>query len=249
MRRNGLTPYPWQEEFLRLRPYRALICWARQAGGKSTALSAAILSQCFYRAGSLVLISSYTEEKSKDLLAKSVLLHGPYAKEFPLTIDSTKRKRFRNGSQIWALSGKTGAPRGATAHLVVFDEAAWTEDELRNNAVATMQTTDGPMWAVSTPPETPERWWWAAWTANGLYTAEEALIVNDGWFRSYRPVSQCPNRNQSFLDSEKSKINEVTYMREYECQFPGFAAFYAGRPFSPAMIAGIPESENAGWGV
>jgi hypothetical protein len=232
--RNGYTPDPWQEELLRLRPVAALVCWGRQTG-KTLCVSALCLSQALFRAPSLVLISSHNQTKSKEMLKKVMTLYKPYEQEIPLVVDSTEEKAFANGSRIIALPGTPESPRTYTAHLAVLDEASWTANGLRDSLVFVLATTNGPLIAMSTPPEEPFGWWWSAWTQAGALDAQQAVNAKDEWFRTMVPSTKCPRVRPELLEREKS-INPTAYAREVECKFPEFQKFSGNRPFSPEVV-------------
>jgi len=255
--RNGRVPYDYQSPLLRHRPHRGLVCWGRQAG-KSSAVSALTLSQAFYRAPSLIVVSSFAERQSKELLLKAMELYRPYAAEFPLTVDAKNEKAFANGSRIVALPGKADSARSLSgASIVVLDEAGWTTDELRVAVDPLLSTLDGDFIAMSTPPEEAGGWWWRTWTQNGRLGAEEAVErADDGWVRTFVPSTLCPSISPEFLSSTRADFERMGRLREFEreylCRFPDSGGDQTNpRPFTPALLdsvfgavelAGMPEA-------
>ena len=240
--RNGQTPYPYQTQLLRNRPHRGLVAWGRQTG-KSTAVSALVLSQVFYRAPSLVVVSSFAERQSKELLLKAMELYRPYAAEFPLTVDAKNEKGFANGSRVVALPGKADSARSLSgASLVVLDEAGWTTDELRVAIDPLLSTLDGDLIAMSTPPEEAGGWWWRTWTQNGRLGAEEAVErADDGWLRTFVPSTSCPSISPEFLESTRADFDRMgkrrEFEREYLCRFPDAHGNDDNpRPFTPEIL-------------
>lgn len=238
--RSGLTPDPWQAKVLRLRPKRALICWGRQTG-KTYTFSALALSQAFWRPGTLTLVTAFNQDKSKALVEKAMTLYKPFKEEFPLMVDSTERKVFRNGSAIQALPGLAESSRGPTAHLVLMDEAAWTTTRLKAIISQTLATTDGPLVAMSTPPEEPMGWWWSAWTSGGIFGGEDAIegARGDGWYRSFVPSTRCPRISPEFLERTQVEDGELAYQRECLCEFPQPGEFTSNQPISPAVVQAV----------
>lgn len=238
--RSGLTADPWQAEVLRLRPKRALLGWGRQIG-KTVCISALALSQAFWRPRSLTLVTAFNQDKSKALVEKAMALYKPFEDEFPLVVDSTERKVFANGSAIQALPGLSASARGPTAHLVIIDEAAWTTPQLKAVISQTLATTDGPLIAMSTPPENPAGWWWDAWTKGGTFGGEDAVegAKGDGWYRSWVPSTKCPRINPEFLARTLIEDGELAYARECLCEFPSLGEFSSNQPISPAVINAV----------
>lgn len=225
MARNGLTPYTYQTGLLRHRPHRGLVAWGRQTG-KSSSVSALCLDEAFYRAPAEIVVSSFAERQSKELLRKAMELYKPYAYEFPLKTESKTEVVLRNRSRIIALPGKADSARSFSGvALVVLDEAGFTTDELRAVIDALLSTTDGDLIAMSTPPPEPGGWWWSTWTQAGRYGAEEAVTAcDDGWTRSLIRSSDCPGISAEFLAASRADAERIgaldAWMREYECQFP-----------------------------
>jgi len=257
MYRNGYTPDPWQREILRLRPRRAILAWGRQVG-KTRALSALALSELFYRPGSLVLISSYNQKKSKEMLLKVMELYKPFAAEFPIIVDTTEEKRFGNGSRVLALTGDDDSPRSYTADIVLLDEAAFTSDGLRASIDACLAVHDGPLIAMSTPPPHPSGWWYGTWTRDETLEPDraagadrggwQAAVGDDGWYRTLVRSTECPRISGQFLARARVDIGDEQYLREYECRFPDRGKFTGNRPFDPVKIAAIPRVSAAAFG-
>lgn len=224
--RNGRVPYPYQVELVRNRPHRGLVCWGRQSG-KSSAASALSLSQAFYRAPSLIVVSSFAERQSKELLRKAMELYAPYSQEFPLEIESKTEVAWKNGSRMVALPGKADSARSFSGvDLVLLDEAGWTSDDLRSVIDALLSTTDGDLIAMSTPPEEWGGWWLNTWTQGGRYGAEESVEAarGDGWTRSLVRSADCPSITPEFLAASRADAERIgalrSWQREYECRFP-----------------------------
>src|SRR5713101_7316445 len=66
----GLTADPWQADFLRQRPTRALLLCCRQSG-KSLTTAAAALHEALFRPGSLSLMLAPAQRQSAELLRKA----------------------------------------------------------------------------------------------------------------------------------------------------------------------------------
>lgn len=240
LERNWIAPDPWQTEILRSQPRRALVCWGRQSG-KSTTFAASALHTAFYRPGTLTILASFNHDKAKDLLARAMALYKPYEDEFPLTAETTEHAMFANGSEILTIPARPGSARGPTAHKVILDEAAWTSETLLSEVLYTLSTTNGPLIALSTPPEQPRGWWWATWTKGGEVGAEEAVGLADGWTRSLVPSTKCPRISAEFLDAALELDGPLRFQREVECRFPDLASFGTDRPITMDLVQRVTE--------
>ncbi len=237
--RNGLTPDPWQEAILRRRPQQALICWGRQAG-KSLTFGALACWWALYRPGSQVLLASFNQNKAKDLLAKATELWKPFEEKFPLESSSTEHAEWKNGSTILALPAKPDAARGPRANVVILDEAAWTTAELKAVITQTLATTNGPLYAISTPPPEPIGWWWSAWTKGGTLDAKAAVEeAGDRWIRSLVPSTECPRISADFFERVREDDGPSVFARECLCEFPEMGQFTSNTPISPHLVDAV----------
>ena len=242
--RNGITPFVYQAEIMRASPRRALVCWGRQSS-KSTTWAAWALHRALYRPGTLTIIASFNHDKAKELLARGMALYEPYEKEFPTLAETSEHVVFRHPdgqkSEIRTIPARPGSGRGPTAHALILDEAAWTTETLLSEILYSLSTTDGPLIALSTPPEQPQGWWWATWTKGGEVDAQEATRLNDGWVRSLIPSTRCPLIRQDFLDGALEIDGPLRFAREVMCEFPTLSSFSGDRPISKDLIDAIEQ--------
>jgi hypothetical protein len=236
-RRNGLFADQWQRDLLRDNPYRALICVGRQ-GGKSLLLGAKALHTALFcaklrndpavRPAPYVLIASFKHEKAKELLAKAMSLYRPYRDQFPIVAETSERVQFANGGIIQTIPATSDNARGPAADLVILEEAAFTDRELYSAIMYTLSTTNGPLYAISTPPPKPAGWWWEAWTQNGKYGGEDGLKARDTWHRVFMRSTECPRITKEFLETALREDGEERFNRECLCEFPKASASQRG---------------------
>jgi hypothetical protein len=206
LRRWGFDPETWQEEVLRSRPQRALLCCCRQAGKSSTAAAAAV-HQALYQPGSLVLMLAPSQRQSAELLRRSRMLLEAAAPSFQLKTDSAHTVELANGSRIVSLPAREDTIRGfSNVALLIFDEAAWVDDDLYVAARPMLAVSRGRLLALSTP-NGQRGWFYRAW-AEG-----------EDWHRTKIPASRCPRISPSFLAEERRHMTAAQFASEYECEF------------------------------
>lgn len=219
LRRNGMTPDPWEEKVLRVMPAFALVCWSRQTG-KTTTLAALAGHIARYCPGWETRIASVNEEKAAEMLARTARLMEAYEAEFPFVTRSAQKLEWANGARILAVPAKPTTARGPTTNLVILDEAAWTTRELFDTIFPTLRRTNGSLIAISTPPEKPAGWWWEQWTQNGKYDGEEAArLIKDDWLRSYLPPEEA-GFDEEHMEKARRLMSEEAFDREYMLKFP-----------------------------
>ena len=122
---------------------------------------------------------------------------------------SRTRIRFSNGSWIIALPcGRTGSTlRGYTAHLIIFDEAAFMPEEVITNvALPMLATTGGACWMLSTPWG-QDHIFYRIWAGGGE------------WSKYHFPSSVNPLISAEFLEEQRQLIGDERFRIEYLAEF------------------------------
>lgn len=201
----GMEPDPWQADFLRARPQRALLLCCRQAG-KSTVTAAAALSEAISHAGSTSLLVSRSQRQSAELLAK---VKGFAAKMDPkpkMAQESVLSLGLANGSRIISLPGRPEVIRGYSADLLVIDEAAFVPSALYEAIRPMLAVTQGRLIALSTPFGR-QGWYYDAWEGDG------------SWHRTQVTAYDVPRIAPEFLAEERATLPEHVFASEYLAQF------------------------------
>jgi hypothetical protein len=206
MRAWGMTPESWQEQVLRSRPQRGLLCCCRQAGKSSTAAAAAV-HEALYKPGSLCLMLAPSQRQSNELLRKARDLIGRLRPVVTLVSESQQTLELANGSRIISLPAREDTIRGfSQVALLIFDEAAWVDDDLYQAARPMGAVSQGRLLALSTP-NGQRGWFYHAW------------VSSEPWQRTRITASQCPRIQPSFLAEERHAMTAARYASEYECEF------------------------------
>jgi hypothetical protein len=202
----GITPDAWQAELLEDPPQRVLMCCGRQTG-KSTTAALVGLHAALYHAPALVVLVSPSLRQSVELYRK---LHD-YWSRLPgrpeCTYETLSRLELANGSRILSLPGSEKTVRGiAAVDLIVLDEAARVEDALLAAVRPMLATSNGRLFALSTPAGR-QGWFYEQW------------LHGVGWHRVKVRSSECLRISAAFLEEERRTLGPTLYAQEYECAF------------------------------
>jgi hypothetical protein len=235
LRAWGLEPEPWQEDVLRTRPQRALLCCCRQAGKSSTAAAAAS-HEALYKPGSLALMLAPSQRQSAELLRKARSLLSVVGPAAEFRSDAAYALELTNGSRIVSLPAREDTIRGfSNVALLVFDEAAWVEDDLYVAARPMLAVSGGRLLALSTP-NGQRGWFHREWTGDG------------DWHRTRITATQCPRISPAFLAEERRTMTAAAFASEYECEFTDAidsVFFYAD--IRAAIDPDLPPLYPGGW--
>ena len=205
----GVTLDPWQKDFLDDESKRSLLLIHRQ-GGKSTAVAIKAIHRALFRRNQTVVLISPSQRQSSDLLRtiRRMMANLPGASD-SLIVDNILTLEMANGSRIVSYPGSSWTIRGATANLVIVDEAAGVPDEIFASVSPMLLTTNGQYIVISTPIE-----------KKGAFYS---FYVSDDWKKYTVKASQnermkLPERAE-FLAREFKSIGSRLYSREYECEF------------------------------
>ena len=121
----GLTPLPWQVDYLReTRP--TVLLKGRQVGASLSAAALAIKTAVYWPDINVVIVSPSLKQSTEICRRARV---GLRQLSISLSQDSTSTLRLANGSRILSLPGTARSVRGWTAALLIIDEAAFVEHE------------------------------------------------------------------------------------------------------------------------
>ena len=132
MRAQGLTPDPWQQQFLLSTERLVLLNCSRQSG-KSSVVAALALHTAIFHRDSLVLLFSPSQRQSHELFRKVLEAYNAIGRPIPTVQDAhtLSKLELHNGSRIIGLPGKEATIRGfSRPRLVLLDEAARIPDAL-----------------------------------------------------------------------------------------------------------------------
>jgi len=219
-RAAGIDPDPWQAGVLRSSANQELLLCSRQSG-KSTITAALATHVALFQPGSLVLLFAPGQRQSFELFRKVAQFYRVAGQIEPDAL-SAQRLELPNGSRVVALPGSAATVRGYSApQLVIFDEAAFTEDELAYAVRPMLATSGGKLVAMSTP--FGQRGFFHDWWTNG----------GPDWRRTMVRATDCPRISPAFLDQERRTLPAHRFASEYLCEFSDTDA----QLFGSALVA------------
>ena len=142
MQKQGLSPDPWQMQFLRSQAERQILLCTRQAG-KSTTTAVLALHEAVFTSNALVLLLSPSLRQSQELFRKVLATYKSTA-SMPSSMESALRIEFENGSRIVSLPGKEETVRGYSGvSLLIVDEASRVAGDHRGSTVIGNEVAKG----------------------------------------------------------------------------------------------------------
>jgi len=195
---------------------------ARQSG-KSTIVAGKTLYKARFKARSLSLIASPSQEQSKELMKKieGFLVHD---RDLVPQNNAQFEKVFPGGSRIVALPGTEKSVRGYSGpDTIIIDEAARVLDETYRAIRPMMVGADTEIIGLTTPHGT-RGWFWNAWENSRTYRKILVRAEPEERYRRYwseRGVSAyySPRHDRQFLQEELEEIGEAAFRQEYCCEF------------------------------
>jgi hypothetical protein len=194
--------------------------------GKSTVAAALAVHRMWTQPGSLVLVASPTKRQSVELMRKAV--------EFLLRMGARVRGSgevmLANGSRMVALPGREATVRCYSGvSILLFDEAARLQDEVYRALRATIATSNGDVWLMSTP-----------WGRTGFFH-EVWMYGGPRWMRVSVPATECPRISAEFLEEERESLGAGWFEQEYLCEFRDQAGVWFARGVvEQALVSGEP---------
>ena len=227
---SGFKLDPWQVRVLSSQHKRQLMLCSRQVGKTEIAALRAAF-EVLHHAGE-VLVVAPTLRQSKNLFnrAERYILE---AGAKPIA-SSRSTLSLASGGTLRALPGD--APdqiRGATARLVILDEAAFTRESVLAVLLPMLATTSGTMVMLSTPSG-PTGVFYQAW------------MEPEGWEKTKGLAADCPRISEEFLAEVKVRLGDAGYRQEYLCEFlqsdtAFFSAHLIEQAFSDIAPTAAPE--------
>ncbi len=205
--------YPFQEDTLKAMQQNrySVILKSRQLG-ISTLTAGFSLWAMLFKTDYNVLVIATKQLVAKNLVTKVRVMHDnlPSWLKGKTVEDNKLSLRFKNGSQIKAVSSKSDAGRSEALSLLVIDEAAFIDriDEIWTAAQQTLATGGGAI-MLSTPNGTGNLFHksWVDAEAGGQF-----YPIKLHW-------SVHPERDQSWRDEQTKLLGEKAAAQECDCDF------------------------------
>jgi len=205
--------YPFQEDLLtEFNSNRYNIVLKSRQLGISTLSAGYSLWKMIFQSDYNVLVIATKQDVAKNLVTKVRVMHDnlPSWLKGKTMEDNKLSLRFKNGSQIKAISSKGDAGRSEALSLLVIDEAAFVDriDEIWTAAQQTLATGGGAI-MLSTPNGTGNLFHktWCQAEAGGQFAPTKLH-----W-------SVHPERDQGWRDLQTELLGEKSAAQECDCDF------------------------------
>jgi len=206
--------YPFQEKALDdIQSHRYEIILKSRQLGISTLVAGYALHQMTFKEDFNVLVIATSRDVAKNMVTKVRVMYDylpSWLKEQTDT-DNKLSLRFKNGSQIKAISSTPQSGRSEALSLLIFDEAAFI-DYIDDIWIAAQQTlaTGGRCIALSTPNGTGN-WFHKQWK----FSEEGSTKAQFNSLRLHWSVH--PDRDQSWRDEQDELLGERAAAQECDC--------------------------------
>jgi len=206
--------YPFQEDSLtELRDNRYNIILKSRQLGISTLTAGFALWSMLFNEDFNVLVIATTQEVAKNLVNKVQIMNEMLPSWLKTEIVSNNKLslKFKNGSQIKAISSASTGARSEALSLLIVDEAAFIRniEEIWIASQATLSTGGGAI--VLSTPNGIGNWFHQTWAEaesgiNGFHTIKLHWDVH-------------PERDQSWRDDQTKLLGERGAAQECDCDF------------------------------
>lgn len=223
----GFRPEPWQAALLRTRARRVLVNCARQVG-KTTMTAIRALHTALYVPDSLVLIIAPAQEQSNELLKRIKKYYDELGRPGTPARENTSELMLENGSRIKSLPGTENTTRGYTAaRLLIIDEASRVADEIFE-AVLPMVSSEGAVWALSTPEG--QRGW--------FFKLHNDAATSALWERHKVTCYDSAQYTPRAIAELKATVGSYRFASDFECVFGDVSS----QVFSTSMLRSALDS-------
>ena len=207
--------YPFQEETLNsfIKNDKNIVLKSRQMG-ISTLVSAYSLWLMVFKTDKNVVVISRTQDATKDIVTKVRFSneHLPSWLRVECIEDNRLSLRFKNGSQIKAISSSAGAARGNAASLLILDECAHIENADKVWVAANATTSTGGKAILLSTPNGVGDFFHKMWT--------EAESGENGFVTVKLPWNLHPDRDEEWREKAgKEQGDKREAAQEYDCDF------------------------------
>ena len=207
--------YPFQEDSLtNLQDNRySVILKSRQLGISTLSAGFALWSMLFQEDFNVLVIAT-TQEVAKNLVTKVRVMHDNLPSWLKGTIEADNKLslKFKNGSQIKAVSSATTGARSEALSLLIIDEAAFIRniEEIWIASQATLSTGGGTI--VLSTPNGIGNWFHKTWVDGETNPQTEWNNIKLHW-------TVHPDRDQEWRDRQTQLLGERGAAQECDCDF------------------------------
>jgi|TARA_R110000803_G_scaffold90259_1_gene157594 hypothetical protein len=207
--------YDFQEESLKMLETNrySVILKSRQLG-ISTLTAGVALWNMLFKEDFNVLVIATTQEVAKNLVTKVRIMHDNLPSWLKGTIEADNKLslKFKNGSQIKAVSSATTGARSEALSLLIIDEAAFIRniEEIWIASQATLSTGGGAI--VLSTPNGIGNWFHKTWVDSETNPKTQWKPLKLHW-------TVHPDRDIEWRDEQTQLLGERGAAQECDCDF------------------------------
>jgi hypothetical protein len=200
----GVTPMPWQEQFLRAQRGASILALTARQVGKTTTAAWAIAHTMLFYPGSLSVIACPAQRQSGEAVRRVRQILLKVGAQFK--IENTYTLELQNSSRVLALPGDEETIRGLTVDgWIVADEAARLDADLITALHPMRARCPQARFAMLSTAWKRTDPFWTAWKSD-----------NSNWLRLKATAdAEGMPFTQQFLDEQRQILGEADFNQEY----------------------------------
>lgn len=219
--------YDYQERLIDVyHGYRNNISMLPRQSGKSQCAAAYLLWYAMFNPDSTVLIAAHVFRGAQEIMTRIRYMYENIPNHIRAGVKAYNRGsiEFDNDSRIVAQATTENTGRGMSISLVYMDEFAFVQPNIATEfwtSLSPTLSTGGRCIITSTPNTDTDQFadiWKQANKTIDQFGNDTGIGINK--FKSYMAHwREHPDRDDEWADTERGKIGEEKFLREFECQF------------------------------
>lgn len=204
----GISPDPWQVDFLRSNHKQFILVCSRRAGK-----TAAVAVKCLHHAmfsppgkPATVMLFAPAGKQTEEVLHELHKFYGQLGHPVPRESDKISILDFANGSRIIPFTNNEASARNFTPTLIVIDEGSRVDDVLYKALTPMMALGKAGMITLSTF-NGKRGWFYKEWSGKGSALWKRVMVTAD----------ECPRISKAFIEDERLKHGDSYVAQEYYC--------------------------------
>jgi hypothetical protein len=221
-------PYEYQERLIdAYHNNKQCIAMLPRQMGKTTCACAYLLWYTMFVPEAQVLIAAHKYEGAQDIMNRYRFGYENLPDFIRAGVYSYNRNtiEYDNGARIQAVTTTENTGRGKSLSLIYCDEFAFVQPPEKAKefwtALSPTLSTGGKCIITSTPNSDEDQFaliWTEAQKRFDEFGNEQALGTN-GFHSFFAHWNEHPDRDEAWAQTERSKIGEERFRREFDCEF------------------------------
>lgn len=220
-------PFPYQYELLKAyHTHRLSINMIGRQQGKSTCAAGYLLWKAMFTSDQTILVAAHKLTGSQEIMQRvryayelcPDFIRAGVVSYNKLSLD------FENGSRIVSTTTTENTGRGMSISLLYMDELAYVMPNITDpmwRSISPTLATGGKAIITSTP-NTDEDLFATIWKeANNKFDefGNETELGANGFYPFFADWTAHPERDEAWATTERAKLGDAEFEREYECKF------------------------------